>query len=57
MRGSSDGEWNGVKIFNSQPGKGIFAPINQLRPNMNSGHSDNTAAVLSNSKFFHYLAS
>lgn len=51
MIGSSDGVWFGIKYFDSQPGRGLFVPVTQLKPSMNFSSGSNSAVIASNGVF------
>jgi len=51
IKGHTDGIWNGVKLFDSQPGKGIFVPLSSLRPDTRFGSGSNNTVMASNRMF------
>jgi len=53
IKGNTDGIWNGVKYFDSHPGKGIFVPISHLEPDRRFGGGSNNAVMTPNRMFIY----
>jgi len=54
IKGHTDGIWNGIKHFDSQPGKGIFVPISHLEPDRRFGGCDSNNTVMAPNCMFMY---